>query len=385
VACALQLGAEVSCSDALGSTRSGLNALAKHLDSGSGDRMVIATDRRLARPASPQEMSYGSGAAALLTGRGDVIARYLGAHSISVPFVDHFREAGQRYDYYWEERWIRDEGVTRIVPSAVQALLSKLQLDSSKVTWFGLAGAPAGSNKLVAKQLSIASERLLPDLLDQTGDTGTAHSLLLLISALERAKRGDMIVVATFGQGCEVMAFEMLDESGRAERGLAGSLAAGISETSYMKMLSFDGEIRLDWGPRSETEIKAALSQQYRSSAQILGFVGGKCRACGAVQFPSLPTCIQCARSDTQEPCSLSNKTARVVTVSKDWLQSYPAPPLYVGLVQFDAGARVLMEIVDVGPEGINVGTPVRMAFRLKAHDNTRHYSRYFWKAVPGL
>jgi uncharacterized OB-fold protein len=64
-------------------------------------------------------------------------------------------------------------------------------------------------------------------------------------------------------------------------------------------------------------------------------------------------------------------------------LQYYPAPPLYVGLVQFDAGARILMEIVDVPAGGIKVGTPLRFAFRLKAHDEVRHYSRYFWKAIP--
>jgi uncharacterized OB-fold protein len=56
---------------------------------------------------------------------------------------------------------------------------------------------------------------------------------------------------------------------------------------------------------------------------------------------------------------------------------------LYVGLIQFDAGARLLMEIVDVPTVGVKVGTPVRFAFRLKAHDELRHYTRYFWKAIP--
>ena len=35
----------------------------------------------------------------------------------------------------------------------------------------------------------------------------------------------------------------------------------------------------------------------------------------------------------------------------------YPAPPLYVGLVQFDNGARVLMEMVDVDPAKFDVGS----------------------------
>jgi uncharacterized OB-fold protein len=54
-----------------------------------------------------------------------------------------------------------------------------------------------------------------------------------------------------------------------------------------------------------------------------------------------------------------------------------------MGLVQFDVGARLLMEMVDVGPTGIDVGTPLTMCFRIKERDRQRHYDRYFWKAVP--
>ena len=39
------------------------------------------------------------------------------------------------------------------------------------------------------------------------------------------------------------------------------------------------------------------------------------------------------------------------------------------GLVQFDNGARVLMEIVDVGPANFDVGTPLRMVYRIKEKD----------------
>jgi uncharacterized OB-fold protein len=61
----------------------------------------------------------------------------------------------------------------------------------------------------------------------------------------------------------------------------------------------------------------------------------------------------------------------------------YPAPPLYVGLVQFRNGARVLMEMVDVEPGKFDVGTNLRMVFRIKEVDRLRHFNRYFWKAAP--
>ena len=385
-ACALRLPKSASCADHGGSTRAGLLALNRACVSRSeGDRLVIAAEKRTAKPRSPQELQYGSAAAALLVGSGpSVLARFLGSESVSLPFVDHFRHSGQAFDYYWEERWIRDEGIAKIVPGAVSTLLTRLGIGVERVAQFGFTGGPAGSDKLVAKALSIAPERVLPDLLLQTGDSGSAHALLLLIEALERSRAGDIIVVAAFAQGCEISAFEVLTEpSPGVRRGLAGSLARRIEETSYLKMLSFAEHLDLDWGMRAETDQKTALTEMYRSADQILGFIGGRCNRCEAVQFPSLPACVNCGALGSQSPYPLADERASVATYTADWLQYTPAPPLSVGLVQFDVGARLLMEITDIGSAGIEVGSPLEMRFRIKERDKLRHYERYFWKAVP--
>jgi 3-hydroxy-3-methylglutaryl CoA synthase len=383
---ALRLPSTVSCADFGGSTRAGLAALSRACASEhEGDRLVIGSDKRLAKPRSAQEMQYGSAAAALLVGSGpDLLARFLDSRSVSVPFVDHFRHSGEKFDYYWEERWIRDEGVTKIVPGAVKALLEGLGFAADRVAHFGLAGGPPGSDKVVAKVLSIPPERVLPDLQAQTGDTGAAQALMLLIEALERARPGEVIVIASFAQGCEVAAFEMLNTPDRsARRGLAGTLARRIEETSYLKLLSFDGHLELDWGMRAETDQKTALTEMYRSAENIHGFVGGRCGSCGTVQFPSLPRCVNCGTLEPQAPYPLADESARIATYTADWLQFTPAPPLYVGLVQFDVGARLLMEIVDVGTQEVGVGTPLEMCFRIKERDRLRNFDRYFWKATP--
>jgi 3-hydroxy-3-methylglutaryl CoA synthase len=383
---ALRLSAAVSCIDYGGSTRAGLAALSGACASElEGDRLVVGSDKRLAKPRSAQEMQYGSAAAALLVGSGsDLLARFLGSRSVCVPFVDHFRHSGEKFDYYWEERWIRDEGVAKIVPGAVKALLERLNFTADRVAHFGLAGGPPGSDKVAAKALSIPPERVLPDLQAQTGDSGAAQPLMLLIEALERAQPGEVIVVASFAQGCEVVAFEMLNVPDRSvRRGLAGTLSRRIEETSYLKLLSFDGHVELDWGMRAETDQKTALTQMYRSAEAILGFVGGRCSSCATVQFPSLPRCVNCGTLEAQVPYPLADEAARIATSTADWLQFTPAPPLYVGLVQFDIGARLLMEIVDVGTQEVGVGTPLEMRFRIKERDRLRHYDRYFWKATP--
>src|SRR3546814_8812266 len=75
---------------------------------------------------------------------------------------------------------------------------------------------------------------------------------------------------------------------------------------------------------------------------------------------------------------SLIDEPAAVLTYTADWLSYHPAPPLYVGFVQYTNGARIMMEVVDVGPEGIEVGTPLKLTYRIKERDRTRGYNRYF-------
>ena len=52
-------------------------------------------------------------------------------------------------------------------------------------------------------------------------------------------------------------------------------------------------------------------------------------------------------------------------------------------MVDFEEGGRLLMDFTDIGPDGIEVGSPMRMVFRVKDHDAARGFARYFWKAAP--
>ena len=80
-------------------------------------------------------------------------------------------------------------------------------------------------------------------------------------------------------------------------------------------------------------------------------------------------------------PFELADEKAEVKTFTADHLMYHPSPPLYVGLVQFDVGARVLMEMVDVDADNFDVGSPLEMAFRIKSKDARLNNVAYFWKA----
>ncbi|MFH1602828.1 MAG: 3-hydroxy-3-methylglutaryl CoA synthase, partial [Pseudomonadota bacterium] len=135
VANAVHLGSALRVLDVTGSQRAGTSALMSALGAGATS-LVAAGEHRLAKAASPQEMHYGDGAAALLLGTGAPIARLIGSHSETVDFVHQFRSSERVHDYAWEERWIRDEGYMKIVPAALAALFKASGVDPATITHF---------------------------------------------------------------------------------------------------------------------------------------------------------------------------------------------------------------------------------------------------------
>ena len=79
----------------------------------------------------------------------------------------------------------------------------------------------------------------------------------------------------------------------------------------------------------------------------------------------------------------LADVAANLVSVTADRLNYTPDPPFWFGLVQFDGGARVLMELTDADPKGFSVGDPLAMRLRIKGIDRKRGFRTYFWKAAP--
>lgn len=381
---AIGAAASVATSDSTGSQRAGTSALLQALKGGEAS-LVIGSDNPFAKPASVQELGFGAGAAAFLVSDENVAARLIGSATVADVFVDHFRSADADSDYVWEERWVRDEGYAKIVPAAVQAALADAQLGIGDVQHFVMPSYLKGAADAVAKKIKFAGT-VASGLEDGVGYAGAAHALLMLAATLEKAQPGERIMLVGFGQGADVLIFQATDtiRDAQPERGVARAIADALPTDSYLRMLSFYEGIGAEWGMRSEKSAKTALTEQYRSADQLEGFNAGKCGSCGTVQFPQLQYCVTCrapAEGFTNVP--LRDEQAEVLTSTADWLSYHPAPPLWVGFVRFASGARVLMEMVDIGKEGIDTGAKLRMVYRIKEKDRQRGYNRYFWKATP--
>jgi len=388
VAGALTLDTDIKAADVGGSQRAGLGALGDALDGGGATTLVTVGDMRRTRAASTQELDFGDGAAAFLVGEGDTVADLIGRGTVTADFVDHFRASeGQDFDYQWEERWIRDEGIAKLVPPAVKAALAQAGVEASAVDHFCFPCIFSGQAASLAKGLGIKPEAVRDNLAAVMGEAGTAHGPFMLAHALEDATPGQVIVVAQFGQGCEALVFRTTDKiaSKRPARGVKGSLADRREETNYMKYLTFRDLVEWEKGMRSEKDNKTALTTLYRNSDQILGLVGGRCRESGVVQYPR--TRISVAPNnpavDTQEPYKFADRKATILSWSADYLTFSMAPPNHFGMMVFDEGGRIFMDITDVEPGDVDAGQSMKMVFRLKEVDEKRGFRRYFWKAAP--
>jgi hydroxymethylglutaryl-CoA synthase len=386
VANALHLGSALRVLDVTGSQRAGTSALATALAAG-GNALVAAGEHRLAKAASAQEMHYGDGAAALLVGHGTPIARLVAAHSESVDFVHQFRGHDRAHDYAWEERWVRDEGYMKIVPAALAALFKSAGAVPGAVTHFCMPCTLPRVAAGIAKDVGLAESALRDNLAAVCGDTGAAHPLLMLAHALEESKPGDKILVAAFGQGCDALLFEVTDAISKLppRGGVQGALARRKEETNYERFLAFNDHITLERGMRAEADHGTPLSTLYRNRDMVTGLVGGRCRKCGTLQFPRGRYCVnpKCNALDSQDDQPFSEIGATVMSYTADVLTYSPDPPAYYGMIQFDAGGRMMADFADVDDGQVEVGMPMRMMFRIKENDTARGFVRYFWKAAP--
>jgi 3-hydroxy-3-methylglutaryl CoA synthase len=383
---ALNLADETAATDATGSLRAGTSALIQALE-GNRTRIIAAADLRKARAASEGELTYGDAAAAVLVGQGEVIARALHVHSSTVDFVDHFRASDQPYDYGWEARWIRDEGYTKLLGSAIAAALKGAGLSGDAIRHAAIPVTAKGVAEGLAKRAGIAADAVIDPLGATVGDSGAAHPLLLLCAALERARPGERILVAGFGQGADVLILEATDALSRLapRKGSAVHVADRQEDSNYMRFLFHRGVLDVERGMRAEMDQKQPGTTLYRNRKAVLGLVGARDVKTGTVQFPKSDIGVNPNDRSTgrQEDYPLAEKRARIVTYTADRLTYSPDPPTWYGTIDFEGGGRMVAEFAEVTPEDIEVGAEMRMVFRIKAEDETRHFTRYFWKAVP--
>ncbi len=390
---AIDLKDDIRVADFASGGKAGTTALMNAIDAvkaGSlNNVMVSAADCRVIKPGNPQESVFGAGAAAFIVGKDDVVAELEATYSTSIDFVDRWRAVYEPFDHAWEDRWIRDEGYEKLIPQAVNGMLKQQNLSINDIDKIAFCYPNTrGYNKL-AKKLEIDPAKLQDCLMDNVGDTCAAHSLMMLIGALEEAKAGDRILIASWGQGVDVLLFRATDKIGKIKDkwGIKKNLARRKDLDSWEKFASITGAVNFYKSPREGEYAFTSYSLAWRERKEVTKLYGHKCRKCGTIQFPPRHICVnpECKAIDQMEDIRLSDKKGKVFSLTNDYMVSagVAMPPASSGYVNLDSGGRIFIQMCDVDPAELTIGMPVEMTVRRKLVDAPRGVSIYQWVAVP--
>lgn len=378
---ALSLPRETRTADVAGTRRCAVSALLDALLSRE-DAVIAAGERRPAKAGSPSHLAYGDGASAIRTGT-EGGATLIGWSSVSHDLLDSYASRGHETAYASEERFARDIATANIIVPAIAAACSMAGISPADIKGAAVHEPLAGMWKDIARKSGITAPNHAATVSERTGDLGAAHACFALGIALDAARPGDTILVAGFGSGCDALILRV-DEKVAGASAVRAALGAGEASSDYVRLLALTGNLDLDFGVRSEFEQKAQATVLERYGRDTIGFIGGRDQQ-GNVQFPKTPIPVRPGAEgrEAYEDVRLADLPATLASVTADRLNYTPDPPFWFGLVQFDNGARLLMELTDASVDGFAVGDALGMRLRIKSIDKRRGMRTYFWKAAP--
>ena len=213
IATALDLRRDIFTADVTGVLRAGTSALKMAMDSieaGSAKQvLVVAADSRLATPRGEMERNLGDGAAALLVAKDGDVATIEGTHSVTENMLDMWRSQGDPFVRSWEDRFMNEEGVDRILPETVKEFMEKSGLSPQDFSRVAFYAPDARRHSQLGRRMGFSEEQLQDPLFGKVGNTGASYPLLLLAAALEEAKEGDLLLTASYGDGSDVLSFRV--------------------------------------------------------------------------------------------------------------------------------------------------------------------------------
>ncbi len=388
---ALGLSQRAMAVDFGGAPRSSVGAVlaGATMANGEGHSLVVCSDTRTGLAGGADEATGGDGAAALVLGRGSaVVAELVGHGASTAEFLDRWRTPGS-HSQVWEERF----GETEYVPLAAAAMADALkvgELGLDNIDHLLVSGVHNRAVGVIAKSLVVRPGVLVDDLTSKVGNTGTAHSWLLLADVLERASAGQTIVQVVVADGVDVLIWRTT--AALAERRdaisaqkiststVSAQINAGNASLSYPQFLTWKGELRRE-PPRRPDPDRVSAPASGRGTAWKYGFTASRCLDCGTRHLPPMRVCLTCHSVDHMTEERLADVVATVATFTVDRLAFSLSPPVVAGVIDFDGGGRFQCELTDCAPSDIAIGTRVSMTFRRL--NTAQGIHNYFWKAKP--
>ncbi|MFC2038672.1 hydroxymethylglutaryl-CoA synthase family protein [Chloroflexota bacterium] len=386
IAYAADLRPDIMTMDCVDSLRAGTGALRMAIDTvkaGSAKKVLVTvSDCRLGPPRSEFDQTFGDGAVAFLIGEDNAAVTLEASYSVSNELLDVWRADDSKTVNTWEERWVQEEGYLKVLPQVIGEFFKKNNLSPKDITKAALYGPNPRRHGQMGKMCGFTPEQVQDPLFGTVGNTGTASALMMLVTALENASPGDKILVASYGNGADVLLLQVTEniKNVKPVRGLAKYIEHKMIFPNYDTYFSFHHQAK-----GAEGGAGPSSSALARDNDAVYPFKGTKCRVCGTVQYPPQRVCTNCKTKDEMDLYRLSDKKATIFTRVADYAAPVPphASPHFDILIDWEGGGRALLGLTDGKnrTEDVPIGMECEMTFRkLLAGGGVHHY---WWKAMP--
>lgn len=373
---ALDLRPDIAAVDLGAGLRSGVAAL---LTAARDGGLAVLADRRGGAVGGTDERTGGDAAAAFLFGEEAAVARITGSAAVTAEFIDRWRAPGAPEGWAWEERF----GEQRYVELADQLLttLTERGVDLTDVARFAVAGSNPRAVRTVGNAVRhrTGARQEGADLADRIGNAGAAQAGLALADLLDAAEPGETLLLVSLADGADAIVLQAADTiAGARGRPLRAGLDSGVL-INYPQYLVWRRRVVAERPRRPDPE-RPSAPFAWRNRRYKLSMAGGRCRKCGAVQYPLPDICYRCHTAGPFDTVTAGHGSARIVTFTIDRLAFSPSPPLVSAIVAFEGGGRLQCELTDVrGP--LHIGDEVEPTFRRGATVDGIH--NYVWKTRP--
>jgi hydroxymethylglutaryl-CoA synthase len=378
---ALALLAEVLATDVGGSLRSGMAALLAAAN-GSRRTLVVAADCRDGLPGSPDEVQGGDAAAAVLLGEElptlPALAVIEGTGSVTEEVGDRWRVPGERRSRAWEERF-GEQRYVELGSRAFELALRDARIGPSALDALVVTGMHLRATERLGRRLRVALEPSHVAVHEHVGRPGTADPLLAIVAALEGSQPGRRFAFVHLADGADAIVLRATDAVRDFEPRRAIGLQLGAGRpVAYGRFLAWRGMVTPE-PPRRPEPARVSAPAAWRARRWKYAFVGALDQHDGRTYLPPARMSRATGRLDGAVPWPAADELGTVATYTVDRLAWSESPPVVFAVVDFPGGARLPMELADVSPDEVRIGSLVEPTFR--RFWSAEGLCNYFWKA----
>lgn len=390
------MGEEAEVADFTLSPRASFAALKAARDAIEAQRLrkvlVVGSDCRPPSPGSELELSFGSGAAAVLLGRDGAIATIEDVYTYSTLAMDRWRGSQEAFVRSYDYRYTREVGYLNHVQKACEGLLKKTGRKLSDFHHVVLQQPDERVVKDIAKKLKVQDGQFTTGFIAaELGDLGAASVLMGLGSILEKAEPGQRILAISYGAGTSdaislVVTEEILKKREKA-RATVPFLEDYINDRKYMDYIKYLKTMGLLREVKEPANMAVPVMSPFiqRAHKELYRPLGNKCQSCGHIDFPpSLrKICTRCGKTEMAEIVLSKRGTIHTFCVNYYMPAPYEAP-LPLIFVDLEDGPRYEAMGTEFEPEELKVNQKVELVLRVLNRERGATLYGYKVRALKG-